>query len=150
MRIGHLQLIAAEVERHPLPAIRGLHLDHPIRIVNTKAVDVLPGPVAVLLRNPSDLLGEAVLASLVQDHALVVKDALLAGPTKRPIPGIPAGDIVFAGYSCRGIGPPHPQSKKQPEHGLRRMVTDILCLNVPSRMITFPLGALRCSWQDRS
>jgi hypothetical protein len=23
-------------------------------------------------------------------------------------------------------------------------------LVVPSRMITFPLGALRCSWQDRS
>ena len=27
---------------------------------------------------------------------------------------------------------------------------DFLHVDVPSRMITFPLGALRCSWQDRS
>ena len=93
----NVELVPADVEGRPLPAVLGLDLDQPIRTIGTEAVDVVAGPIAVFLSNPSDHLGEVVLARLVQDQPLVLEHRLLAGLSKCPVPGIPACDVELAG-----------------------------------------------------
>ena len=77
-----LQLVAADVKGRALPAIRGLNFDQAISPVTGEAVDVISDAIAILRRNPSDLIGKATLTGLSENQALVLKDALLSGPTE--------------------------------------------------------------------
>ena len=60
--LGHSQLVAADMKRRPLPAIRRLHLDQARTAVRREPRDVVAGAIAILLRNPSDLARKIVAA----------------------------------------------------------------------------------------
>ena len=60
--LGHSQLIAADMERRALPAIRRLHLDQTWAAIRREAGDIVARTIAVLLRYPPDLARKIVAA----------------------------------------------------------------------------------------
>src|SRR5689334_17525175 len=88
VRLGNRQLVACDMERRPLPSVRGLDLDEPISTVRFETLDVVARAVPVDIRHPSDATSKVGSAGGQQRRALMGKNALLTSATERPVTGV--------------------------------------------------------------